>query len=64
MKLTKIPRNIFQTWETKDISDGFKWLTQTWWEKNANYAYFLRLGVNDCLLRYNLNTYEITYLLS
>jgi hypothetical protein len=24
MKLTKIPRNIFQTWETKDISDGFK----------------------------------------
>lgn len=41
MKLTKIPRNIFQTWETKDISDGFKSLTQTWREKNVNYAYFL-----------------------
>jgi len=41
MKLTKIPRNIFQTWETKDISDGFKSLIQTWREKNPNYAYFL-----------------------
>ena len=24
MKLMKIPRNIFQKWETKDISYGFK----------------------------------------
>ncbi len=41
MNLIKIPRNIFQTWETKEISEGFKSLTQTWKDKNPNYAYFL-----------------------
>jgi hypothetical protein len=41
MKLLKIPRNIFQTWETKDISDGFKLLTKSWKDNNTNYAYFL-----------------------
>ena len=40
-KLIKIPRNIFQTWEVKDISEGFKLLTQSWTTKNPNYAYFL-----------------------
>ena len=40
-KLIKIPRNIFQTWEIKDISEGFKLLTQSWTTKNQNYAYFL-----------------------
>ena len=39
--ILKIPRNIFQTWETKDISDGFKTLTQSWKNNNPNYAYFL-----------------------
>ena len=39
--LIKIPRNIFQTWETKELSSGFKYLTQTWIDKNPNYAYFL-----------------------
>jgi hypothetical protein len=39
--LIKIPRNIFQTWETKNISNGFIYLTQTWKDKNPNYAYFL-----------------------
>lgn len=37
----KIPKNIFQTWETKDISDGFKSLTNTWKENNPDYTYFL-----------------------
>jgi len=41
MKLTKIPRNIFQTWSTKNISDKFRELTQTWINNNQNYAYFL-----------------------
>jgi mannosyltransferase OCH1-like enzyme len=48
MKLTKIPRNIFQTWETKDISEDFLALTQTWKTRNPNYAYFL-YDDNDCL---------------
>lgn len=47
MKLTKIPRNIFQTWKTKDISDEFKSLIQTWKDNNPNYAYFL-FDDNDC----------------
>ncbi len=47
MNLTKIPRNIFQTWGSKDISDGFKILTQSWKEKNPNYAYFL-FDDDDC----------------
>ena len=41
MKLTKIPRNIFQTWSTKNISDKFRELSQTWINNNTNYAYFL-----------------------
>lgn len=41
MKLTKIPRNIFQTWFTKNLSPDFKSLTETWKTKNPNYAYFL-----------------------
>jgi mannosyltransferase OCH1-like enzyme len=45
--LIKIPRNIFQTWKTKKISDGLKGLTQTWIQNNPNYAYFL-YDDNDC----------------
>jgi mannosyltransferase OCH1-like enzyme len=41
MSLIKIPRNIFQTWESKNISSGFNILTQTWKYNNPNYAYFL-----------------------
>jgi mannosyltransferase OCH1-like enzyme len=41
MILTKIPRNIFQTWSTKNISANFNMLSQTWREKNPNYAYFI-----------------------
>jgi mannosyltransferase OCH1-like enzyme len=41
MSLIKIPRNIFQTWETKHFSSEFDILTQTWKYKNPNYAYFL-----------------------
>lgn len=41
MKLTKIPRNIFQTWSTKNISDSFRELTQSWINNNKNYSYFL-----------------------
>ena len=47
MNLTKIPRNIFQTWSTKKISDNFNVLCQTWREKNPNYAYFL-YDDDDC----------------
>ena len=47
MNLTKIPRNIFQTWVSKDISDGFKILPESWKEKNPNYAYFL-FDDDDC----------------
>ena len=42
--LIKIPRNIFQTWETKNLSTGFKSLTQSWKDNNPNYAYFLYDG--------------------
>jgi hypothetical protein len=49
MNLTKIPRNIFQTWYTKNISDQFRELTQTWINNNLNYAYFL-FDDNDCEL--------------
>jgi len=47
MKLQKIPRNIFQTWETKDISDNFRIITQSWIQNNPNYGYFL-YDNNDC----------------
>jgi len=47
MKLTKIPRNIFQTWETKNMSQDLLSLTQSWREKNTNYGYFL-YDDNDC----------------
>jgi hypothetical protein len=39
--LIKIPRNIFQTWSTKNISSEFKSLSETWTNLNPNYAYFL-----------------------
>jgi hypothetical protein len=41
MSLIKIPRNIFQTWETKNISIELNLLCQTWREKNTKYTYFL-----------------------
>jgi hypothetical protein len=39
MKSLKIPKYIFQTWETKDISDGFKTLIQSWKDNNPNYTH-------------------------
>jgi len=39
--LIKIPRNIFQTWTTKQLSSEFKKLSQSWINNNPNYAYFL-----------------------
>ena len=47
MSSTKIPRNIFQTWKNKNISTEFSSLTQTWKEKNPNYAYFF-FDDDDC----------------
>jgi hypothetical protein len=47
MPLTKIPRNIFQTWSTKIISDKFQSLTKTWRENNPNYEYIL-FDDDDC----------------
>jgi mannosyltransferase OCH1-like enzyme len=47
MRLTKIPRNIFQTWKTKNMSHDFTSLIKTWKDNNSNYAYFL-FDDNDC----------------
>jgi mannosyltransferase OCH1-like enzyme len=44
----KIPRNIFQTWSSKNISIEFKSLTETWINNNQNYSYFL-YDDNDCI---------------
>ncbi len=41
MNLSKIPRNIFQTWATKDMSPDMDSLMQSWRNCNPNYAYFL-----------------------
>jgi hypothetical protein len=41
LPLIKIPRNIFQTWERKNVSSDFKTLIETWINNNPNYAYFL-----------------------
>lgn len=41
MKLIKMPRNIFQTWETKHILSEFKKLTESWTNINQKYAYYL-----------------------
>jgi len=48
MKLTKIPKNIFQTWSTKDTSLGFKLLTQSWLNLNPGYSYYF-FDDNDCI---------------
>ena len=45
--LIKIPRNIFQTWSTKNISNDLKSLTDSWKTLNPNYTYFL-YDDNDC----------------
>jgi len=47
MSLIKIPRNIFQTWKTKNISNDFNILTQTWKDNNKNYSHFL-FDDDDC----------------
>lgn len=60
MNLIKIPRNIFQTWSTKEFSDGFKTLIDTWKEKNPNYAYFL-FDDNDCDEFIRTNFHEKVY---
>ena len=41
MKLIKIPRNLFQTWEIKELTPEMKLLTSSWKINNPNYAYFL-----------------------
>jgi len=61
MKLTKIPRNIFQTWSTKNISSELKNIAETWITHNPNYAYFL-YDDNDCeefiKKHFNVNVYK------
>jgi len=47
MKLIKIPRNIFQTWQTKTISPELKQITQSWINHNPSYAYFF-YDDDDC----------------
>jgi len=41
MKLIKIPRNIFQTWEISELTPEMNLLTSSWKINNPNYAYFL-----------------------
>lgn len=36
----KIPKNIFQTWETKNISDGFETLIKSWKDNNSTYTHY------------------------
>jgi mannosyltransferase OCH1-like enzyme len=43
----KIPRNIFQTWKIKNISEKLKELTDSWITKNPNYTYYL-YDDDDC----------------
>jgi mannosyltransferase OCH1-like enzyme len=47
MSYSKIPKNIYQTWSTKDMSDDFKMLTQSWRFNNPNYSYYF-FDDNDC----------------
>ena len=41
MKLIKIPRNIFQTWEISELTPEMNLLTSSWKINNPHYAYFL-----------------------
>jgi hypothetical protein len=41
MNLIKIPRNIFQTWEIKELTPEMNLLTSSWKINNPNFAYFL-----------------------
>jgi mannosyltransferase OCH1-like enzyme len=41
MKLIKIPRNLFQTWEISELTPEMNLLTSSWKIHNPNYAYFL-----------------------
>jgi hypothetical protein len=41
MSLRKTPRNIFQTWETKVISEDLQKIINTWKEHNPEYKYVL-----------------------
>jgi hypothetical protein len=41
MNLIKIPRNIFQTWEIKDLTPEMNLLTSSWKINNPNFVYFL-----------------------
>lgn len=36
-----IPKQLFQTWKTKNITNELKEITGTWQQKNKNYKYFL-----------------------
>jgi len=45
--MSKIPRQIFQTWKTKEISNDFQKLPTTWISKNVGYNYFL-YDDHDC----------------
>ena len=60
MKLTKIPRNIFQTWSTKEITPSFKLLTQSWMANNPHYGYFM-FDDADCELFIKNNFEENVY---
>jgi len=43
-----IPKKIFQTWKTKNVSDEFLGLMKTWKSKNSNYDYELH-DDSECL---------------
>jgi hypothetical protein len=45
--MSKIPKKIFQTWATKDISPEFQQIIDLWKKLNPEYEYFL-YDNNDC----------------
>jgi mannosyltransferase OCH1-like enzyme len=60
MNQLRVPRNIFQTWKTKNISNHFKYLIQTWKDNNPNYTYFL-FDDDDCETFIKQNFEESVY---
>ena len=57
-----IPKNIYQTWETKNLETGFQKIVDTWKINNQNYTYNLydRLDREEFLKNnFNKDVYEV-----
>lgn len=54
--MSKIPKKIFQTWETKDISNGFQQIVDFWKIMNPNYEYcFYDKNDRDIFIKENFD---------